>query len=410
VLFFIEHDNRRVHLASVTAHPTAAWTVQQARNTLMDLGARAGGLKFLIRDRDAKYTDGFDAVFTAAGMRIIKTPVQAPRANAICERWIASARRECTDRILITGRRHLQQTLSEYADHYNTHRPHRTLSQQPPGGRTHMAPADDNIRVRRRDRLGGLLHEYSQVAWGDGIIGTHKGFHPLTYRLFLLGSYYRNQTEFTWRGLEGARVAQRRLLERLGERVARDADHPLTYEEAAARLEGPGRSYLERLDEAISTDLNTAQALAVLTRVSRDDEIGRDALGVLGAAFEAVLAFGLLGLEPKDIEPPARKLLLAPDEIDQLLGEREDARRRGDFAVADEIRDMLERLGIEVRDTPEGAVLIAIRPSRKHRPPTSDSAAPPGLDRRASHKDQIVNLGLMATDFPQYRLSFDRPE
>src|SRR6266487_6116094 len=192
--------------------------------------------------------------------------------------------------------------------------------------------------------------------------------------------------------------------------VARDADHPLTYEEAAARLEGPGRSYLERLDEAISTDLNTAQALAVLTRVSRDDEIGRDALGVLGAAFEAVLAFGLLDLEPKDIEPPARKLLLAPDEIDQLLGEREDARRRGDFAVADEIRDMLERLGIEVRDTPEGAVLIAIRPSRKHRPPTSDSAAPPGLDRRASHEDQIVNLGLMATDFPQYRLSFDRPE
>lgn len=230
--------------------------------------------------------------------------------------------------------------------------------------------------------------------------------HPL----FLLGSHYRNQTEFTWRGLEGARVAQRRLLERLGERVARDADHPLTYEEAAARLEGPGRSYLERLDEAISTDLNTAQALAVLTRVSRDDEIGRDVLGVLGAAFEAVLAFGLLDLEPKDIEPPARKLPLAPDEIDQLLGEREDARRRGDFAVADEIRDMLERLGIEVRDTPERAVLIAIRPSRKHRPPTSDSAAPPGLDRRASHEDQIVNLGLMATDFPQYRLSFDRLE
>ena len=123
-----------------------------------------------------------------------------------------------------------------------------------------------------------------------------------------------------------------------------------------------------------------------------------------------MLAFGLLDLEPKDIEPPARKLLLAPDEIDQLLGEREDARRRGDFAVADEIRDMLERLGIEVRDTPEGAVLIAIRPSRKHRPPTSDSAALPGLDRRASHEDQIVNLGLMATDFPQYRLSFDRPE
>ena len=147
-----------------TAHPTAAWTVQQARNTLMDLGERTDGLKFLIRDRDAKYTGAFDAVFTATGTRIITTPVQAPRANAICERWIASARRECTDRILITGRRHLHHVLSEYVDHYNTHRPHRTLSQRPPDGKTPTATADDNIRVRRRDRLGGLIHEYSQVA------------------------------------------------------------------------------------------------------------------------------------------------------------------------------------------------------------------------------------------------------
>jgi putative transposase len=164
VLFVIDHHNRRVHLAGITAHPTAAWTVQQARNVLMDLGERTDGLKFLIRDRDAKYTGAFDAVFTAIGMRIIKTPVQAPRANAICERWIASARRECTDRILITGRRHLHHVLSEYVDHYNTHRPHRTLSQRPPDGRTHAAAADDHVRVLRRDRLGGLLHEYSQVA------------------------------------------------------------------------------------------------------------------------------------------------------------------------------------------------------------------------------------------------------
>jgi putative transposase len=164
VLFVIEHHNRRVHLAGVTAHPTAAWTTQQARNTLMDLAERTDGLKFLIRDRDAKYTDAFDAVFTATGMRIITTPVQAPRANAICERWIASARRECTDRILIASRRHLHHTLSEYVDHYNTHRPHRTLSHRPPDGRAHVAPADDNVRVRIRDRLGGLLHEYSQVA------------------------------------------------------------------------------------------------------------------------------------------------------------------------------------------------------------------------------------------------------
>jgi putative transposase len=164
VLFVIEHHHRRVHLAGVTAHPTAAWTVQQARNVLMDLGERTDVLKFLIRDRDAKYTGAFDAVFTAAGMRIITTPVRAPRANAICERWIASARHECTDRILITGRRHLHHVLSEYVDHYDTHRPHRALGQRPPDGRSHITPADDNIRVRRRDRLGGLIHEYSQVA------------------------------------------------------------------------------------------------------------------------------------------------------------------------------------------------------------------------------------------------------
>ena len=120
------------------------------------------GLKFLIRDRDAKYTGAFDAVFTAAGMRVITTPVRAPRANAICERWIASARRECTDRILITGRRHLRHVLSEYVDHYDTHRPHRALGQRPPNGRSHITPADGNIRVRRRDRLGGLTVRGSQ--------------------------------------------------------------------------------------------------------------------------------------------------------------------------------------------------------------------------------------------------------
>ena len=164
VLFFIEHNSRRVHLAGITGHPAGEWVTQQARNLLMNLEQHADSLKFLIRDRDAKFTAPFDAVFTAATVRIIKTPVRAPRANAIAERWIASARRECLDRMLITGERHLRLVLSEYVDHYNVHRPHRTLRQSPPSGREHPPALRNNVRVLRRDRLGGLIHEYTQVA------------------------------------------------------------------------------------------------------------------------------------------------------------------------------------------------------------------------------------------------------
>ena len=113
----------------------ASLVTQQARNLLMILEGQADGFKFLIRDRDAKFTAASDAVFTAVGARIIKSPLQAPRANAIAERWVDSARRECLDRILITGGRHLRLVLGEYADHYNIHRPHRTLQQNPPVGR-----------------------------------------------------------------------------------------------------------------------------------------------------------------------------------------------------------------------------------------------------------------------------------
>jgi transposase InsO family protein len=164
VLFVIEHGTRRVHLAGVTAHPTGGWVTQQARNLLIDLGDHADGLKFLIRDRDAKFTAAFDAVFAAAGVRIIRTPVRAPWANAIAERWISSARRECLDRMLITSERHLRLVLSEYAEHYNVHRPHRTLCQSPPAGRERPPLMDKNVRVLRRDRLGGLIREYAQVA------------------------------------------------------------------------------------------------------------------------------------------------------------------------------------------------------------------------------------------------------
>jgi putative transposase len=164
VLFFIEHGTRRVHLAGIIAHPTGEWAAQQARNLLMDVGDRADGVKFLIRDRDAKFTAVFDAVFAAAGVRIIKTPVRAPRANAIAERWVGSARRECTDRMLIAGERHLRVVLGEYADHYNAHRPHRSLKQESPAGRADPPVEATGMRVLRRDRLGGLIHEYAQVA------------------------------------------------------------------------------------------------------------------------------------------------------------------------------------------------------------------------------------------------------
>jgi putative transposase len=137
---------------------------QQARNLLMNLDDHADGLKFLMRDRDAKFAAAFDAVFDAVGVRIVKTPVRAPRANAIAERWISSARHECLDRMLITGERHLRLVLSEYIEHYNVHRPHRTLCQRPPAGRDLLPIMDTNVRVLRRDRLGGLIREYSQVA------------------------------------------------------------------------------------------------------------------------------------------------------------------------------------------------------------------------------------------------------
>jgi cysteinyl-tRNA synthetase len=193
-----------------------------------------------------------------------------------------------------------------------------------------------------------------------------QGYHPLTYRFFLLGSHYRNQTEFTWRGLYGARVAQRRLLKRLRQRIPTGGDQ-LAYEEAAARLDGPARGYLDQLDEAVSGDLNTAQALAVLTELSRDPGVPEEDLAVLVAASEAVLAVGLLDLVPEDLDPPTRELLLQPEEVDRLLAEREEARRGGDFAAADEIRDMLEQSGVEVRDTAEGPVWT-VRPAVTARP------------------------------------------
>jgi len=112
VLFVIGHGTRRVHLAGITAHPTGEWVAQQGRNLLMNLDDHAEGFKFVIRDRDARFTAAFGAVLTAAGMRVLRTAVRAPRADAIAGRWIASARRECLDRMLIAGERHLRPRCS----------------------------------------------------------------------------------------------------------------------------------------------------------------------------------------------------------------------------------------------------------------------------------------------------------
>jgi putative transposase len=162
--FIIEHATRRVHILGVTAHPTGAWLTQLARNLLMDLDDAGQRFRFLIRDRDAKFTTAFDAVFTATNVTVIKSPVRAPRANAIAERFVGTIRRELLDRILIINQRHATAALRQYELHYNDHRPHRTLGQAAPlRPLPHPTRAETN-NVRRRDRLGGLLHEYQQVA------------------------------------------------------------------------------------------------------------------------------------------------------------------------------------------------------------------------------------------------------
>ena len=132
VFFAIEVGSRRVHLLGITNHPTGNWVTQQARNLVMGLDDTSRGVKFLVRDRDAKFTRPFDNVFTGAGIRVLKTPPRAPRANAFAERWVGTVRRECLDRLLILNQRHLVAVLNEYIEHYNTHRPHQALDQKAP--------------------------------------------------------------------------------------------------------------------------------------------------------------------------------------------------------------------------------------------------------------------------------------
>jgi putative transposase len=165
-LIVIEHGTRRVHLAGITANPDGAWTTQAARNFLMDLGQRSAPAKFLIRDRAGQFTASFDAVFTAESIRILASPPQAPRANAICERLIGTLRRELFDRLLIVNEHHLRQVLTEYLLHYNTARPHRALGQRAPD-QDQGRPPENNLaehRIHRKQVLGGLTHEYQIAA------------------------------------------------------------------------------------------------------------------------------------------------------------------------------------------------------------------------------------------------------
>jgi putative transposase len=165
VLFFIELATRRVRLAGITANPDGRWVAQQARNLLMQLDDEGIRPQFLIRDRDSKFSREFDEVFRSEGVRVIKAPVRTPKARAHAERWIGSVRREYLDRLLILGRRHLQHVLVTYIRHYNEHRPHRALGQRPPlSDDQPLADAIDLDRLRRRDLLGGLIHEYQLAA------------------------------------------------------------------------------------------------------------------------------------------------------------------------------------------------------------------------------------------------------
>ena len=166
VLFFIELSSRRVHFAGCTANPDGRWMAQQARQLAWSLTERATPARFLIHDRDSKFSRVFDDVFRSEGVEIIRTPFRAPQANAIAERWVGTVRRDCLDWLLITSRRQLERVLRVYVDHYNTHRPHRALGLTPPipGPRLRLVASNPPDQLHRRDRLGGLIHEYVRAA------------------------------------------------------------------------------------------------------------------------------------------------------------------------------------------------------------------------------------------------------
>jgi transposase InsO family protein len=163
VLFVMETGTPAVHVVGVTAHPAGAWTAQQARNLLIDPGDRASTFRFLIRDRDSKFTAAFDQVFAGNGTPVINAPVRAAQANAVAERFVGTLRRECLDHLLIFGERHLRKVLGEYARHDNGHRPHQARQPRPP---LHQpGPAIDiTVPIEGRQAIGGLISEYRRAA------------------------------------------------------------------------------------------------------------------------------------------------------------------------------------------------------------------------------------------------------
>jgi putative transposase len=164
VLFVIELSTRQVHILGVTDHPTGAFVTQVARNLVSDLADRGRSVKFLIRDRDAKFCAGFDEVFRSEGIRVIKTPVRAPRANAYAERWVRTVRTECLDWLLVLGRSHLERILRRYVRHYNKQRPHRGIDLSVPVSDGPVIATPSSLHIQRHDVLGGLIHEYRPVA------------------------------------------------------------------------------------------------------------------------------------------------------------------------------------------------------------------------------------------------------
>jgi len=163
VLFFIELGSRRVHIAGCTPNPSAPWVTQQARQLTWTLAECPERFRFLIRDRDQKFTDSVDEVFRSDGIEIIRTPFRAPQANGVAERFVRTVRSECLDRLLILNNQHLERVLDVFVEHFNGHRPHRALALTPPrptGPQVAPATGWGEARVQRRDRLAGMVHEY----------------------------------------------------------------------------------------------------------------------------------------------------------------------------------------------------------------------------------------------------------